>query len=197
MHVEPRRHEDELRPQPARDEPLDRADRGGVARSRAGALVRRGGRAVDRDLDAVDGELGEAVGAAVVDAAAVGLELDRDAIAGEALEDAPRVRDAERLTAAEGDVGDVERGDRVGEGERLARRQLVAPRLVGAGFLAACEAARSAAVGQLPGEKKGRRVLVDGAPPRVRSRVQVKRMYGCAITCSETSSSLGVSQTGF
>jgi hypothetical protein len=158
--------------------------------------VGRGGRTVDRDLHAVDGELGEAVGAGGVDAAAVGLELDRDAARDEALEDAPRVRNAERLAAAEGDVGNAGGGDRVGEGERLVRRQLVAPGLVGAGLLATGEAARAAAVGQLPGEKKGRRVLIDGAPPRVWSRIQVKRMYGCAMTCSETSSSLGVSQTG-
>jgi len=152
--------------------------------------------AVHRDLHAVHGQVTQAIGGAFVDAGAVGLELDRDATGGEALEDAPSMRGTERLAAAEGDVGDAERGDAVGERERLARAQLVAPSLVGAGLLAAREAARAAAVGQLPGEKKGRRVFIDGAPPGVRSRVQVKRMYGCAMTCSETSSSLGVSQTG-
>jgi hypothetical protein len=106
------------------------------------------------------------------------------------------VLDAEGLAAAEGDVGDAGCGDGVGERERLARRQLVAPGPVRTGFLAARDAARAAAVGQLPGQEEGRIVVVDGAP-RPRSGIQVKRMYGCAITCSETSSSLGVSQTGF
>jgi hypothetical protein len=43
--------------------------------------VRRGGGAVDRDLHAVDAERGDPVGGGVVDAAAVGLELERDAAA--------------------------------------------------------------------------------------------------------------------
>jgi len=168
-----------------------------MAPAGAHALVRGGGGAVDRDLHAVDGELGKPFGAGRVDAAAVGLELDGDAARGEPLEDAPGVVDAERFTAAERDVGDAGSGDRVGERERLARAQLVAPCPVGPGLLAAGDAARAAAIGQLPGEKKGRCVLIDGAPPdRDRGRIQVKRMYGWAMTCSETSSSLGVSQAG-
>jgi hypothetical protein len=159
--------------------------------------MRRRGRAVDRDLHAVDSKLDEAVGGRGVDAAAVGLELDGDVAIGEPREDVPGMRRPERLAAAEGDIGDAGIGDRGREIERLARRQLVAPGPVGTRFLAAREAARAAAIGQLPGKKKGRFVVIDGAPPgRARGRIQVKRMYGWAMTCSETSSSLGVSQTG-
>jgi hypothetical protein len=148
-----------------------------MARAGAHPFVRRGGGAVDRDLDAIDGELGNPVGAVRVDAAAVGLELDGDAARDESLEDAPGVVDAERLAAAEGDVGDAGVGDRLGEDERFAGAQLVTPRPVGAGLLATRETTRAAAIGQLPGEKKGRCVLIDGAPPdRDGSRIQVKRM---------------------
>jgi hypothetical protein len=87
------------------------------------------------------------------------------------------MRRAERLAAAEGDIGDAGSGDRGREIERLASRQFVAPGPVGTGFLAAREATRAAAVGQLPGKKKGRFVVIDGAPPdRARGRIQVKRM---------------------
>ena len=82
------------------------------------------------------------------------------------------------------------------ERQRLVTPELVAPRLVGTGLLAAGEAARLAAVGQLPGDEQGRTVIV-GRAPLHRIRDQVKRMYGWAITCSETSSSVGVSQRGF
>jgi hypothetical protein len=139
--------------------------------------VRRRGGAVDRDLHAVDSQLDEAIGGRRVDAAAVGLELEGDVAIGEPLEDVPRMRRAERLAAAEGDVGDAGLGDRGGEIERFARRQLVAPGAVRTGFLAAREAPRAAAVGQLPGKKKGRFVVIDGAPRGwVRNRLQVKRM---------------------
>jgi hypothetical protein len=126
--------------------------------------VRRGGRAVDRDLHAIDAERGDAVGGGVVDAAAVGLELERDAARGEAVEHVPAVRDAERLAAAESDIRNAGFADGAGELERLVPAQLVAPRLVGARLLAAREAAGAAAVGQLPGKKEGRSVIVYGAP---------------------------------
>jgi hypothetical protein len=139
--------------------------------------VGRGGGTVDRDLHAVDGQLDEAVGGRRIDAAAVGLELEGDVAIREPLEKVPGMRRAERLAAAEGDVRDPGIGDRGGEIERLARRQLIAPGPVGTRFLAAREAARAAAVGQLPGKKKGRFVVIDRAPPgRVRGRLQVKRM---------------------
>jgi hypothetical protein len=78
VEILPRRNEDELRLRAARDEPLDRGDSALEARPRAHALMDGCGRAVDRDLDAVDGERREAIGASVVDPAPVGLDLDRD-----------------------------------------------------------------------------------------------------------------------
>ena len=75
--------EHELRRPAARHQSLDGCDRRREARSRAHALVRCRGRAVDRDLHALDGERRQAIGGGVVDAAAVGLELERDAAAGE------------------------------------------------------------------------------------------------------------------
>ena len=81
------------------------ADGRGEARSRAHALVRGGRRAVDRDLDAAGPRASaRRSAAAVVDAAAVGLDLEGDAVRGEDLEDLPAVRHAERLAAAERDV---------------------------------------------------------------------------------------------
>ena len=74
------------------------------------------------------------------------------------------MRDAERLAAAEGDEGDAEIDDVAGDAKRLVAAQLIAPGLVGAGFLAARKTACAAAVGQLPGKKKGRIVVIDGAP---------------------------------
>ena len=71
---------------------------------------------------------------------------------------------AERLAAAERDVRNAGVDDAVGEVEGLVARQLVAPGLVGTGFLAARDAPRAASVGQLPGKKKGRAVFDDRAP---------------------------------
>ena len=76
----------------------------------------------------------------------------------------PAVRHAERLAAAEGDVGNAGIDDAAREVERLVAAELVAPGAVGAGFLAAGDAARAAAVGELPGKKKGRAVFVYRAP---------------------------------
>ena len=67
------------------------------------------------------------------------------------------MRHAERLAAAEGDVGDAGLDDAPREVERFVAAKLIAPGLVGAGLLAAGDAARAAAVGQLPGKKKGAR----------------------------------------
>jgi hypothetical protein len=126
--------------------------------------VRGGCRAVDRDLHAVDAQRGEAVRGRVVDAAAVGLELERDAAAGQAVEEVPAERNTQRLAAAERDVGNGELDDRVRERERLVARQLVRPRAIGPGLLAARDAARRAAVGELPGDEERRAIFVDRAP---------------------------------
>jgi hypothetical protein len=48
--------------------------------------------------------------------------------------------------------------------ERLIAAELVAPGAVGARFLAARDAASAAAIGELPGKKKGRAVLLYRAP---------------------------------
>jgi len=118
------------------------------------------------------------IGRAGVDAAAVGLELEGDAPGSEPREDIPAMRDAKGLAAAEGGEGDAEIDDGVGEAKRLVTAQLIAPGLVGTGFLAARKTARAAAVGQLPGKEKGRIVVIDGAPLHrfASGRIQVKRM---------------------
>jgi hypothetical protein len=95
--------------------------------------------------------------------AAVGLDLQRDAVRREQLDNVPEVSYAERLAAAEGDVGNAAGRDAAGELERLAAGELVAPGAVRAGFLAAGDAARAAAIGELPGKKKGRAKLVNRA----------------------------------
>ena len=104
------------------------------------------------------------VGGGVVDPAAVGLDLERGSRGREDVEDFPRVGYAERLAAAEGDVGNALGGDVAREAQRLVTRQLVAPCLVGTGFLAAGDAAGAATVGQLPGDEEGRTVIGDRAP---------------------------------
>src|SRR5205085_8501152 len=98
---ETRRHEHELRRAAACHQALDGAGRRREARSGTHALVRARGRAVDRDLHAIDGERGDAVGRGGVDPAAVGLELEGDAAFGEPFEDVPGVVDAKWLAAAE------------------------------------------------------------------------------------------------
>jgi hypothetical protein len=79
------------------------------------------------------------------------------------------MRDAERFTAAEGDEGNAGFRDRAREVERLGAGQLVGPGFVGPGLFAAREASRAAAVGQLPGKKKGRPVLIDRTPRHCRT----------------------------
>jgi hypothetical protein len=91
------------------------------------------------------------------------------------------VRHPERLAAAEGDVGDARLDDAVRKLERFVAAELIAPGAVRAGFLAAGYAARGAAIGELPGKKKGRAKLVDRASARPGIGVncglfQVKRM---------------------
>jgi hypothetical protein len=125
--------------------------------------VRRGIRAVDRDLHAFDAEPREAPGGALVDVAAVGFDLQGDAACGEQLDNVPEVSHAERLAAAERDIGNAAGRDAAGELERLAPIELVAPGAVRAGFFAAGDAARAAAIGELPRKKKGRTKLVNRA----------------------------------
>src|SRR5262249_28960941 len=78
--------------------------------------------------------------------------------------DFPAMADAERLAAAESDVGDAGVDDAPGKVERLGAIELITPGAVGAGFFAASDAACATTVGQLPGKKKGRAVVVYGAP---------------------------------
>jgi hypothetical protein len=122
------------------------------------------GRAVDGNLHALDGEFGQTVGGGIVDAAAIGLELERDAAVGENLEEFPAMRDTERLAAAEGRVRDAGFDDAPREVECLVAPKLVSPSSVGPGFLAARDATRAAAVGQLPGDEQSGAVLVNRAP---------------------------------
>ena len=99
----------------------------------------------------------------LVDVAAVGFDLQRDAARDEQLQDFPEVRRAERLAAAERDVGNAGGDDAAGEFERLAPVELVAPGAIRPRFLAAGDAARAAAIGELPRKKKGRAKLVNRA----------------------------------
>src|SRR4030095_5710918 len=106
----------------------------------------------------------EPIGRGRVDATPVGLDLERDPRGREDLENLPAMRDPERLTAPEGNEGNAGFRDAAREVERLVAGELVRPRFVRAGLLAARETARAAAVGQLPGKKKGRPVLIDRTP---------------------------------
>jgi hypothetical protein len=76
------------------------------------------------------------------------------------------MRHAERLAAAECRIGDAELADATREIERLVAPKLIPPSAVGPGLLAARDTLRVAAVGQLPGKKKGRPVLVERTPRR-------------------------------
>jgi len=73
------------------------------------------------------------------------------------------VRHAERLPAAEGNVGNPGIDDAARQVERFVAAELIAPGAVRARLLAAGDAARTAAVGELPGKKKGRAKLVNRA----------------------------------
>jgi hypothetical protein len=85
-------------------------------------------------------------------------------MSGEQLDHLPEVRHAERLAAAESDIRNTERNDAAGEVERFVAIELVAPGPVRTGLLAAGDAACCAAVGKLPGKKKGRAVFMYRAP---------------------------------
>jgi hypothetical protein len=106
----------------------------------------------------------DAIGRGVVDVAAVGLELEGNAAAREDVEERPRVRRAQRLAAAECDIGNPGGDDALREVQRFGGRELVAPGLIGAGFLAAGDATGAATVGQLPRDEEGRPVLLDRTP---------------------------------
>jgi hypothetical protein len=60
--------------------------------------------------------------------------------------------------------------------QRFIPRELIGPAPLGAGFLAAGDAARSAPVGQLPGDEQRRRVGLDRVPMLRGWIAQVKRM---------------------
>ena len=121
-------------------------------------------RAVHGDLHALHAEPRQAIGRSVVDARAVGFDLECNAARREQLEQIPEMRRTERLAAAECYIGNPGCDDALCEVERLGAIQLIAPGPVGPRLLATGEAARRAAVGQLPGKKKGRAVLADGTP---------------------------------
>jgi len=93
--------------------------------------------------------------------AAVGLDLQCDAAGRQNLQELPEMRRAQRLAAAEGDIGNTGSDDAAGEVKGLAAVELVAPGAVRARFLAAGDAARAAPVGELPRKKKGRAKLLN------------------------------------
>jgi hypothetical protein len=73
------------------------------------------------------------------------------------------VAHAKRLAPAEGDVGNARFGDVAGELQGLLACQLIVPGAVRTGFLAAGDAARTAVVGQLPGEEQRSGIFLDRA----------------------------------
>src|SRR5215467_1825725 len=164
VQVKPGGHKHPLRFETPGGETLDGANRRGKARTRAYAIVRGGGGPVHRDLDAPDCERLDPVGGHVVDATAVGLDLECNPVLGEDLEELPAMRHAERLAAAECRIGDAELADATREIERLLAPKLIRPSAVWPGLLAARDTLRVAAVGQLPSKKKRRPVLVERTP---------------------------------
>ena len=130
VNVETIRHEHELRWLPARDQARDGGGGCGEARSRTNARVGRRRRTVHRNLHALDGERREPVGCGIVDAAAIGLELEGDAAVGENLEEVPAMRDTERLAAAEGRVRNAGFDDASREVQRFVAPELIGPRVV-------------------------------------------------------------------
>src|SRR5215471_16726720 len=168
VQVEPGGHKHPLRLETPGGETLDGANRRGKARTRAYAIVRGGGGPVHRDLDAPDRERLDPIGGHVVDATAVGLDLEGYPVLGEDLEELPAMRHPERLAAAECRIGDAELADATREIERLVAPKLIPPSAVGSRLLAARHTLRVAAVGQLPSKKKWRPVLVERTPRRCR-----------------------------
>ncbi len=79
-------------------------------------------RAVDRDLHAFGVETRETVGGRVVDAQAVGLNLEGRPSARQGFKDGPGMRDGERLPASERGVRNTGLDDLRGESQSLALR---------------------------------------------------------------------------
>jgi hypothetical protein len=156
-------------------------------------------RAVDRDLDAVDSKRREPVGGGIVDAAAVGFDLERNARRSEDPEQVPAMRDTERLAPAEGDIGDAGLRDPPCEREGFVAAKLVAPRLVRARTPRSRRCSERCSGWSAARQEKGAPGTHRPSAPalRVSDGYQVKRIYGCAMTCSDTSSSLGVSHARF
>ena len=163
--IQSRGNEHELRCHSPRREPPYRRGRRIETGAGAHPLVRRRGRAVHRHLNAVERKGLQPVGGGIVDMAAVGFELEGDAA---------RRRGSRRYPSNAG-LRAVRRhrrrrrecrnpAIRRARSSAAARSQLVRPRAVGAGLLAAREAARAAAVGELPGKEKGRAVLLYRTP---------------------------------
>ena len=114
----------------------------------------------------------------------------------ESCEEVPAVRHAERLAAAEGHVRNAgaamprrSRAPRRGRARRTTRCRGPTPRSRRCSARCSGWSAATRRTGA-PGTRR------PSALHRTRPD-QVKRMYGCAITCSETSSSFGVSHSAF
>lgn len=137
----------------------------------AHAVVSSRSGAIDRDLHTLDCERREPVGRRVVDATAVRLELQRHPGVGKKVEDFPAMRHTERFASTEGHIRDAEVGDSPRHVERFVAAQLIAPGLVGSRFLATGDAARAAAIGQLPGKNRGARYSSTARPSMNRSNV--------------------------
>src|SRR5207244_6253229 len=102
--------------------------------------------------------------------ATVGLELERSACARKRLEKLPAMGYSERLAAAERNIRNAEAIDLARDRQRFVARRFIGPRLVGSGFFATGDATRIAAIGQLPGDKKRRAVLLDRTSLRRRGQ---------------------------
>ena len=96
----------------------------------------------------------------IIEVAAVRFEFQLNAGLRQAIEHLPAVRNAERLAPPKGHVRDTRVCNLLGECHGLRARQFVVPALVGAGLLAAGNTVRRAPVGQLPGDKQWRRILI-------------------------------------
>ena len=86
------------------------------------------------------------------------------------------MRDGERLTAAEGYIGNTGLNDALREIQGLVAIEFIAPRVIGPRRFAARNAAPGAAIGELPSDEQRRPVLLDRAALRKRIGNQVKRM---------------------
>jgi hypothetical protein len=100
----------------------------------------------------------------VVDRVPVCLDLERNASVGQQLEEIEAERDGERLAATESDIRNAEVRDFACDSQRFIAVELIGPSLVGSRVFTAGNAARAAAIGQLPGDEEGCSVLVYRAP---------------------------------